>query len=145
MRVGDQLLAVNGKVVVGQDFDSIMGQLQEASGSLDLVLYRGPVSALFTVLKNQIGEDSYVREADDDEGEEEVIMDENYVSPVKVEVKEKKPLTPGDFLKAAQKLLADNGGDKKSAPPPKKTGGGGFFGIGGESIQLEGDDAKGLK
>ena len=93
---------------------------------------------------NRLGEDESVR--DDDEGDEPVIMDENYESPVKIEVKEKKTLTPGDFLKAmgkVGKMILEDDGPKEKVE--KKKGGGGFFGIGGESIQLEGDDANTLK
>ena len=145
MRIGDQLLAVNGEVVVGKDFDTVMGTLQSAPARLDLVLYRGTVSSLFTILSNREGDDFI----DEDDGSEEVIMDENYESPVVIEVKEKKPLTPGDFFKAMKKvgemLTEDSqpaGGDAAEKPKKKNTG---FFGIGGESIQLEGDDANTLK
>jgi hypothetical protein len=154
LRVGDQLLAVNGKVVVGKDFDSVMDLLAGSSSSqLDLILYRGPVSQLFTILSNRVGEDEAVVD-DEDLGDEPVIMDENYVSPVVIEVKEQKPLTPGDFLKALVKvgsmLTVESGDDdddddttQKQAPPKKKNTG--FFGIGGEAIFLDGDDAKTLK
>ena len=54
VRIGDQLLAVNEQVVVGKDFDSVMGLLQDAPASLSLVMYRGPASQLFTVLANQV-------------------------------------------------------------------------------------------
>jgi hypothetical protein len=145
LRVGDQLMAINGNVVVGKDFDTVMGMLQSASGKLDLVLYRGPVTTLFTILGNQLGEGEFVRDEDDDEGEEEVIMDENYESPVRIEVKEKKPLSAGDLFKAMGKvgkmMFEDN------TPPEvkqqKKTQG--FFGLGAETIQLDGDDANTLK
>jgi hypothetical protein len=144
LRVGDQLLAVNGEVVVGKDFDSIMGFLQDAPSSLDLVMYRGPVTSLYTILSNQLDEGESVRE-DDDEGDEPVIMDENYESPVRIEVKERKPLTPGDFFKAigkVGKMLTEDDGEKKAVDTKKKSG---FFGLGGEAIQLDGDDANTLK
>ena len=155
LRVGDQLLAVGDEVVVGGQFDSVMAKLQDAPGPVDLVLYRGPVASLFTILSNQIGEgesvgQSTVADADDDDGEE-IVMDEDYESPVKVEVKEQKPWTAGEVFsvmgKLGKVLLEDD------APPPqeiteqpeeearKKKGGGGFFGIGAEAIQLDGDDA----
>jgi hypothetical protein len=157
--VGDQLLTVNEKVVVGKDFDTVMGLLQEAPKSLSLVMYRGPVRQLYTVLSNQLdeGESIYDDEDDyDDEDSQPVIMDENYESPVRIEVKEQKPLTPGDFVKAFGKLgsmlgetlKADpnegNADASSDAPPPpkKKTG---FFGIGGESVQLDGQEARGFR
>jgi hypothetical protein len=144
LRVGDQLLAVNGEVVVGKDFDSIMRFLQDAPTSLDLVMYRGPVRTLYTILSNRMDEGESVRE-DDDKGDEPVIMDENYESPVRIEVKERKPLGVGDVFKAMGKLgkmLVDDNGETKSVETKKKSG---FFGMGGESIQLDGNDATGLK
>jgi hypothetical protein len=155
LRVGDQLLSVNGQVVVGKDFDSVMGLFSQSSGNnMELLLYRGPVTAVYTILSNQLEDDESVRDNDDDYDEndsEAVIMDENYESPVQIEVKEVKPLTPGDFLKAFKKvgsmLLTDDDstGGPNDEPKQKKKGGGGFFGLGGESIQLDGDDAGTLK
>lgn len=152
LRVGDQLLAVNEQVVVGKDFDSVMSMFQQDSTTLDLLLYRGPVRQLFTVLGNQLEEGESIQDDDDDdgdEGSEEIIMDEDYESPVRIEVKEAKPLTPGDFVKAFGKLgsmVVETLKSDESAPttsqPKKKTG---FFGIGGEAIQLDGDEAKGYK
>ncbi|KAL3922942.1 MAG: hypothetical protein SGILL_001939 [Bacillariaceae sp.] len=148
LRVSDQLLAVNGQVVVGKDFDSVMGILQDSNGDLDLTLHRGPVRQMFTILGNQLEEGESIQEEDDDEDSEPVIMDENYESPVVVEVKEEKPLTPGDFLKAMGKVASMVGEtlteDTKSdsSAPKKKTG---FFGIGAETIQLDAADAKGYK
>jgi hypothetical protein len=143
LRVGDQLLAVDGIVVVGKDFDSAMDLLQQGSGSLELTLYRGPVRQLFTILGNRLEEGESIQE-EDDEDSEPVIMDENYESPVRVEVKEEKPLTPGDFFKAIGKvgsMVAETLKEDTSAPKKKS----GFFGIGAESIQLDGSDAKGYK
>jgi hypothetical protein len=145
LRVGDQLMAINGEVVVGKDFDSVMNAFQLSSGTLDLVLFRGPVASMYTILANQMGEDEFVR--DDDEGDEEIVMDENYESPVVIEVKEKKSLSPADFFKAAAKvgklLLEDD-----TTPPgvkKEKKKNQGFFGIGAEAIQLDGNDANTLK
>lgn len=144
LRVGDQLMAVNGEVVVGQDFDSVMNKLVAASGRMELVLYRGPVSAMYTILTNQLGDDEWVR--DDDEGEEEIIMDENYESPVVIEVKERKPLSPADLFKAVGKvgqIMFEQDKTPPEAKEQKKKQG--FFGFGAEAIQLDGDEAKGLK
>merc|ERR1712224_726751 len=117
------------------------------------LFYRGPVSQLYTVLNNQ----DLLKDLDDDDGyddedSEPVIMDENYESPVKVEVKEQKPLTAGDFFKAAGKLGSmaietltskpDENIPAQPQQPKKKTG---FFGIGGETVQLDGDDAQGYR
>ncbi len=149
LRVGDQLMAINGKVVVGKDFDTTMGFLQAAPAKLELVMYRGPVSSMYTILSNQLEEGEWVRDDDDDdnddEGEEEVIMDENYESPVRIEVKEKKPLSAGDLFKAmgkVGKMIFEDDRPAEVKQPKKKQG---FFGIGGEAIQLDGDDANTLK
>jgi PDZ domain len=149
LRVGDQLLAINGQVVVGKDFDTVMSLLQQESTVLDLVLYRGPVRQLFTILGNQLQEGESIQDDDEDEDDESevIIMDENYESPVRIEVKEEKPLTPGDVVKAFGKLgsmMAESlkGDNTPSSAPKKKSG---FFGIGAESIQLDGDEAKGYK
>lgn len=162
LRMGDQLVAVNGQVVLGKDFDSSMARLtsDDAGPVMHLVLYRGPVRQLFTILGNQLDEGQIIgddgdEEEEDDEDTAPVVMDENYESPVRIEVKEEKPLTAGDFVKAIGKLgsilvetatapVEEPATDGENAAPKekKKTG---FFGIGGESIQLDGDDAKGYK
>ncbi len=149
MRMGDQLMAVNENVVVGKDFDNVMGLLQEEPTTLRLIMYRGPVTQLYTVLSNSLEEDESIFEDEDDYEEEVVIMDENYESPVRIEVKEEKPLTAGDVFKAFGKmgkmlgetLAADP--NEGAAPPPKKNTG--FFGIGGESVQLDGQEARGYR
>jgi hypothetical protein len=145
LRVGDQLLSVDGKVVIGKDFDTVMGEMTSGSADLDLIFYRGNAKSLYTILSNRLGDDVYVRE-EEEEGEdsEPVIMDENYESPFRVEIKEEKPLSIGDFFKAGKKVAAmltepEPGAAKKEK---KKTG---FFGMGGETVQLEGDDANTLK
>lgn len=158
LRKGDQLLAINEQIVVGKEFDTVMGLLQAEPRALNIIMYRGPVSQLFTVLANQLEDgESIFDDEDEYEGEEseEVIMDESYESPVRIEVKEQKPLTPGDFVKAFGKvagmlgdsLKADpNEGQSEGAgapPPPKKKTG--FFGIGAESVQLDGNEARGYR
>lgn len=156
LRQGDQLLAVNEEIVIGKDFDTVMGKLQEQPGKLNLILYRGPVAQVLTVLSNQLDEDQSLYEEDDyGEDSEAVIMDENYESPVVIEVKEQKPLTAGDFVKAFGKLgsmaaetltsLPDPSPDQGSdapAQPKKKTG---FFGFGAEAVQLDGEEAQGYR
>lgn len=163
LKVGDQLLAINESVVVGKDFDSVMGMLQNEE-KLELVMYRGPVGQLFTILANQLEEDEsiFADEDEDEYGEESqaVIMDENYESPVRIEVKEQKPLTAGDFGKAFLKLGSmlgetltsdpnegnmsdDTAADASSPPQPKKKTG--FFGLGGDSVQLDAEEARGYR
>merc|ERR1712232_1118307 len=128
--VGDQLLYVNKDLVMGESFDSAMSSLVKAPQKLNLQLYRGSMTSLFTILRN--------RDAFPDEvlgSEEEVIMDENY------EDYNDKPLTPGDVMKALGKL----GGAMKSNEPELKKKKGLFGGMFcGETVQLEGDDATGL-
>lgn len=157
LRTGDQLLAVNEQVVVGKEFDTIMEMLQSEPKALNLVFFRGPVSQMFTVLANQLEEDESMFDDEDDyeEESEEVVMDENYESPVQIEVKEQKPLTPGDFVKAFGKLGSMLGetltsdpnegksNDAAAPPPPKKNTG--FFGIGGDTVQLDGNEARGFR
>lgn len=170
LRQGDQLVAVNGKVIIGFDFDSAMSKMtgDDAGPVLDLALYRGPVRQLYTILGNQLEEGETVAsdddeddgEDDDDDDSEVVIMDENYESPVQIDMSkyEDKPLTAGDFVKAIGKLgsmLAETAVDATADEPTneddsneknnKKKKTTGFFGFGGESIQLDGDDAKGYK
>jgi hypothetical protein len=144
LRIGDQLLSINGEVVVGEDFDTVMGALQSAPSKLDLILYRGSVGSVYTILSNRIDEDEAVR--DDDEGDEAVIMDEDYESPVVMEVREQKALSFGDVFKAMGKvgqMLTEDTTDPEVKKEKKKAGG--FFGMGGESIQLDGDAADTLK
>jgi membrane-associated protease RseP (regulator of RpoE activity) len=169
LRKGDQLVGVNGKVVLGFDFDSSMSKMTDdvVGPVLDLTLYRGPVRQLYTILGNQLEEGQTITsdyddddEDNDDDDSEVIIMDENYESPVQIDMSkyEDKPLTAGDFVKAIGKLgsmLAETATSGATDNEPtseddlnetrakkKKTG---FFGFGGESIQLEGDDAKGYK
>ena len=104
-----------------------------------------------TVLSNQFGDEGSMYEDEEEEytEEEEVVMDENYESPVRIEVKEEKPLTAGDVFKAFGKLGSMLGEtmaadpNEGNAPAPKKNTG--FFGIGGETVQLDGNDARGYR
>ena len=118
-----------------------------------------PFLAAHSTFQLDEGESIYEDEDDDDEESELVIMDEDYESPVRIEVKEQKPLTAGDFVKAFGKLgsmagdalketFADDGKKDDAAspgtpPPPKKKTG--FFGMGGETVQLDGNEARGYR
>ena len=122
-----------------------MDFLKQATGMLDLQLYRGSVRSLYTILDNV---DAFV----DEEEEEEIIMDENYETSVYVEVKEEKPLSAGDVLKALKNIgtaLTENNEEVYDPAAKKETKEkkGGLFGglFSQETIQLEGDDATGLK
>jgi len=146
-RVGDQLLAVNGKVAVGKDFDSILEMLQDAPTNLDLVLYRGTVSMVFDILSNRMGEDDVAVaeiDGDDEDYSEPAILDDDYEPPV-IEFEEEKPLTAGDVFRAFGKLGSMVLSSDEEKPKPEKKKNTGFFGIGGETIQLDGDDAAGTK
>eukprot|EP00545_Synedropsis_sp_CCMP1620_P006103 CAMPEP_0119007772 /NCGR_PEP_ID=MMETSP1176-20130426/3242_1 /TAXON_ID=265551 /ORGANISM="Synedropsis recta cf, Strain CCMP1620" /LENGTH=250 /DNA_ID=CAMNT_0006959985 /DNA_START=17 /DNA_END=769 /DNA_ORIENTATION=- len=155
LRLGDQLVSVNGQPVVGQGFDEIMGMLQTATGDLELQLYRGNVRSLYVILENRSGDNPTAQE-DDEGGEDEVIMDENYESPVQIDVSQYNtdPLSLGDVVNAF-KNVGKNLTEKKeeeapaaSAATPKEETkkSGGIFGMfKQESVQLDGDDASGLK
>lgn len=144
LRVGDQLLAVNGVSVVGGDFDGIMDLLRSGADPLELQLFRGDIRQLYTILDNQ-------NLIEEEEPEEEVIMDENYESPVQInvaEVEDEEPLSVGDvfnaFKKIGGKMIEENKQKAAAAPKDEKKGlFGGMFAK--EAIQLEGDDASGLK
>jgi hypothetical protein len=143
IKVGDQLIAVNGEAVVGESFEFVMNFLRDSSGTLDLQFYRGTVRTLYTILDNL---DAF----QDEDDEEEVVMDENYETSVYVEVKEEKPLSAGDVFNALKNIgnalmEKDEETYNPSAEGAKEKKGlfGGMFSQ--ETIQLEGDDATGLK
>merc|ERR1711957_95151 len=132
------------------EFGSVMDRLQDGPSTLSLVMYRGSADSLFAVLDNQLGEGETLYDDDDDDDDfdaQPVVMDENYESPLVIEVKEEAPL---DYAKGFRKLGGmlletltsgpDDGATDAPPPPKKKTG---FFGIGGETVQLEGDVADG--
>ena len=144
IKVGDQLIAVNGEAVVGESFEFCMDFLKQATGKLDLQFYRGSVRSLYTILDNK---SAFVEEE-----EEEIVMDENYETSVYVEVKEEKPLTAGDVFNALKNIGAALTESKEEVYDPaakkqEKEKKGGLFGglFNQETIQLEGDDASGLK
>merc|ERR1711957_1128059 len=122
------------------EFGSVMDRLQDGPSTLSLVMYRGSADSLFAVLDNQLGEGETLYDDDDDD-------DDFDAQPVVIEVKEEAPL---DYAKGFRKLGGmlletltsgpDDGATDAPPPPKKKTG---FFGIGGETVQLEGDVADG--
>jgi hypothetical protein len=155
IRMGDQLMAVNGQSVVGGDFDSVMDTLIDAEGTIRIQMYRGKVQMLYGELleKNKASGDLEMEDEEEESDEEIIIMDENYESPVKVEITEDKPLTAGDVFKALKKvgsmLTEDVTSEGESSAPekkePQKKKGGLFGGLfSGETIQLDGEDATGL-
>lgn len=140
MRVGDQLLSVDGKPVVGIDFDSAMNALRNAADPIELDLYRGTISQLYTIMTN-IGDDV----ASDDEEEEDdeyIIMDENYESPVQIDMSEyDKEQSISESASNIAKNLGKIFQSDKTEPDAKKKGlFGGMFSK--ETIQLDFDDGK---
>jgi hypothetical protein len=144
LKAGDQLLSINGNLVIGKDFDETMETLRDAE-TLDLMLFRGPAKLLYQILENQgtqIEEEE--EEEEDDEG---TMFDENYESPVTVPLDDEEeeiddgPLTPEQVMTAFKKVTSGIGGKKDGE---KK---GGFFSgmFSDESVQLDGDDANTLK
>lgn len=150
LREGDQLLAVNGVSTVGEDFDSVMSLLRDSPDPMELLIFRGSASDLYGIIDILVSK--YVEEEDD----EEIVMDENYESPVVIEVseEEEEPITVGEVFGALTKLgskmiteATEKKTDENVNQGGEKKGGlfGGLFGGGGETIQLEGDDATSLK
>ena len=141
LRMGDQLVAVNDEIVIGDSFTAVMTALQQAESPVQLTLYRGSIKSLYTIIQNRDG-------FEEAEPEEEVIMDENYESPVKIDISKYEnqddSISVGDVFKAFSKLAA-NAVPKDDAGSSKKddTKKGGFLGgmFNQESIQLDGDDA----
>lgn len=128
LRVGDQLLAVNGQSVIGGDFDSVMDTLRNAPSPMELRLYRGTVSSLFSIVMNRRGENA----EEEEEEVEEIIMDENYESPVTVSAE--------DYAEDDTISVSEVAGEAvKSIGNISKGLFGGMFSK--ETIQLEGDDA----
>ena len=126
IRVGDQLMGINGEYVVNGDFDSVMDKLRNYESPLNLVLYRGSISSLLTIAMNKNG----MVEPEEEE-EEAIVMDENYEAPI-ITMEEYEDDTisvskvAGDALKSLGNMF---GGGLKSITST-------------ETIQLEGDDAK---
>jgi PDZ domain len=142
IRVGDQLMSVNGRYLVNADFDTVMDQLRNSPSPLDLQLYRGSISSLFTIVVNKNGmvdsdDDNNDDDDDDDDEQQGIVMDENYEPPI---------VTAEDYgdntisvSKVASETLKSIGGmfsggfkSLMNATPSKMN----------ETIQLEGDDAK---
>mmetsp|Transcript_25780 Transcript_25780/g.29472 ORF Transcript_25780/g.29472 Transcript_25780/m.29472 type:complete len:243 (+) Transcript_25780:133-861(+) len=150
MRIGDQLVSINGQSCVGGDFNDIMELLKETDGELELQLYRGSVSLLYKILENRGVE----AEEDEEKDEEEEELTEDYESPVVVNVEDYKPLTAGDFVKAFKnvgKMITEDNqsspakAQKSEKPKEERKKSGGIFGMfKQETIQLEGDEASGV-
>lgn len=153
LRVGDNLVSIDGRVVIGQDFDTVMDLLRDAEGVFELQLYRGTARMLYDSMPDNTLED-VLGDADS----EEVIMDENYEAPtIDISVYEKKPLTAEGVLRAFTKigknlgelLTEDNSGveEQTNEKTEEKKGGGlfGMFASKDELIQLDGEDSRGYR
>jgi PDZ domain len=140
IRVGDQLMSVNGMYLVNADFDTVMDQLRNSPSPLDLQLYRGSISSLFTIVVNKNGMvdvDGDDNDDDDDDDEQDgIVMDENYEPPiVTAEDYGDNTISVSKVAGEAFKSIGGmfSGGFKSIMTAPSKMN---------ETIQLEGDDAK---
>ena len=134
LRVGDQLMAVAGQSVLGQDFEAALGRLQQAASPVELQLYRGTATSLYTIVVNRRGED-FVEEEEDDEVA--IVFDESYESPVIMTAEEL-----GDDTISVSQVAKETAATIGTMLSPKSIGG--FFGqmFSQETIQLEDKDGK---
>mmetsp|Transcript_35244 Transcript_35244/g.54107 ORF Transcript_35244/g.54107 Transcript_35244/m.54107 type:complete len:285 (-) Transcript_35244:174-1028(-) len=165
MRMGDNLMVINGEPVIGKSFEYVMGKLIDSEGTLELQFFRGPVRNLYDILQNRniaVQEDQ-VEDEDDEDEDEDIVMDEDYESPVTVDPDDYADLTIGDVVGVIGDIGADFVGglfkkqepgeeveeeeeddddDTPSPPPPEKKG---FFGglFKQETVQLDEKDARG--
>lgn len=143
LRDGDQLVAVNGQVAVGRDFDAVMSLLQQDNSPfLKLTMFRGSATDLYTILQSRLGGGGELQDLFEPPEEDVVVIDENYEAPrVVFENAQEKPLTVGSVLN----IFKTAGSNKKEEDGGKKKQGmfGGMFG--GETIQLDGNDASSVK
>lgn len=143
LKVGDQLLRVNEKIVTGKDFETVIDMLR-GEDFLELQLFRGTVKQLYAILANRQVEGV---EEEEEEEEEVVVMDENYVSPVQIpldqfEEDDLGPVTAKEVFEGLKKLGGMAFGSKDGGKEKKGLFGGMFS---GETVQLDGDEASGLK
>ena len=149
LKVGDQLMAVNSKSVIGSDFDRALTMIQNAPAPVDLQLYRGTVKSLFTIVLNRRSDEDETDDEnsspdepdeDDDEGmvsDDDIVFDENYESPVIMSAEEF-----GDDTISISGVATEAAKSVGNIFSPK--GIGGFFGkmFPQETIQLEDKDGK---
>ncbi len=144
LKIGDQLMAVNSKSVIGSDFDRVLTMIQNAPAPVELQLYRGTVKSLFTIVINRRSDDDENSNPDepddDDEGvvsDDDIVFDENYVSPVVMSAEEF-----GDDTISISGVANEAAKSVGNIFSPK--GIGGFFGnmFPQETIQLEDKDGK---
>jgi len=150
IRVGDNLVSIDGELCVGEDFDSVMDLFKESAGRIELQMFRGTARMLYdTMPENTLEEDEAGGVGDDDE---EIVMDENYEAPtVDLAMFDRKPLTAGSVLKAFKKigqntveLLTEDVGEAEPVRETEKKKG--FFGLfQQETVQLEAEESRGYR
>jgi PDZ domain len=160
LRVGDQLVAVNGEPCLQMEFDTCMAKLINADtsrSSLELQMFRGSPRDLYTILENK--QENAISIIMDDTGDEdavEVVMDESYESPVVVPVDESDiddvddiQLTPQDISKVFSNVASNLFGNLGKENVKRDPAGDGKSFLASmfqqETIQLDGDDATTLK
>jgi len=137
MRVGDNLVAVNGEVVIGKYFDTAMDLLRETDGALEIQLFRGSAEALYSTLGRR---DAYEFEEEENDLETD---DDDYEAPVIDDIEPERAVTTADLVRAAKRIgnFLTTKDEEKEDKPKKKGLFDGMFG--GDAVQLDGDDASG--
>jgi PDZ domain len=144
LKVGDQLMAVNNKSVIGYDFDRALSLIKDAPSPVELQLYRGTIKSLFTIVVNRRSDDYNPDAEEEDEFEEEgvvsdddIVFDENYESPVIMSAEDF-----GDDTISISGVATDAAKSIGNIFSPQTIGG--FFGkmFPQETIQLEDKDGK---
>ena len=146
LKVGDQLMAVNQKSVIGYDFDRALSLIKNAPSPVELQLYRGTIKSLFTIVINRRSDDYNPDAEEDDDADadedalsddELVVFDENYESPVVMSAEEF-----GDDTISISGVATDAAKSIGNIFSPNQIGG--FFGkmFPQETIQLEDKDGK---
>lgn len=145
LKVGDQLMAVNNKSVIGYDFDRALSLIKSAPSPVELQLYRGTIKSLFSIVVNRRSDDynpDAAQEDDDYEEEgvvsdDEIVFDESYESPVIMSADDF-----GDDTISISGVATDAAKSIGNIFSPQTIGG--FFGkmFPQETIQLEDKDGK---
>lgn len=149
LRVGDQLLTVEGKPVVGRDFDTVMTLLREGGDPLELDLYRGSAKQMYTIMMNLREEEGANDDEDEESDDDEIIMDENYESPVTIDMSQYEneqslSVSASNVMKNLGKMFSnknDDDDDQNNNNKPKKKG---MFDsmFSKDTIQLDFEDGK---
>ena len=144
LKVGDQLMAVNNKSVIGYDFDRALSLIKGSSSPVELKLYRGTIKSLFTIVVNRRSDDYNPDAEEEDDYEEEgdvsdddMVFDESYESPVIMSAEDF-----GDDTISISGVATEAAKSIGNIFSPQKIGG--FIGkmFPQETIQLEDKDGK---